>query len=82
MQNNTTTRDGKYSAQNKYDAANTIQVKLKLNITTDADILEILEKQGNKQGYIKALIRADITQQTGAGNNDRQRYPGKVRGNQ
>lgn len=44
----------------KYDAANTVQFKMKLNKKTDADILAKLEQAGNKQGYIKALIRADI----------------------
>ena len=44
----------------KYDAANTVQLKLKLNKKTDADILARLEKSGNKQGYIKKLIRADM----------------------
>lgn len=46
--------------QARYDATNTTQVKIKLNKATDADILATLEKQMNKQGYIKALIRADI----------------------
>lgn len=46
--------------QSRYDAANTIQVKLKLGKATDADILKKLDEIGNKQGYIKALIRADI----------------------
>lgn len=36
------------------------QVKLKLHKKNDADILEALERSGNKQGYIKSLIRADI----------------------
>ncbi len=45
----------------RYDARATTQVRLKLNLKTDADILEALERSGNKQGYIKALIRADIT---------------------
>ena len=49
-----------YSRNKKYDKANTIQVKLKLNLKTDSDILEALERSGNKQGYIKRLIRADI----------------------
>lgn len=44
----------------KYDAVNTKQYHLKLNITTDADIIEELEHQPNKQTYIKALIRADM----------------------
>ena len=51
---------GKYKAQERYDARNTRQIRLKLNLTTDKDILEHLSKVGNKQGYIKELIRADI----------------------
>ena len=47
-------------ARLKYDSANTIQVHLKLNKKTDADILEKLGTVTNKQGYIKELIRADI----------------------
>lgn len=46
--------------QSRYDAENTIQIKMKLNITTDADILRKLAEIGNKQGYIKELIRRDI----------------------
>lgn len=51
-------------AKEKYDKANTIQVKLKLNLKTDSDILEALERSGNKQGYIKELIRQDIKRAT------------------
>ena len=47
-------------AKAKYDENNTVQVKLKLNLKTDADILEALERSGNKQGYIKELIRKDL----------------------
>ena len=50
----------KYAAQSRYDAANTVQIKMKLNRKTDADILAKLDAVGNKQGYIKRLIRADI----------------------
>lgn len=46
--------------QARYDAGNTVQVKLKLNTSTDADILAALAAQPNKQGYIKRLIREDI----------------------
>lgn len=47
-------------ANDKYDKDNTVQVKMKLNKKTDSDILEQLDKQSNKQGYIKRLIREDI----------------------
>ena len=44
----------------KWDAANTRQIKLKLNRRTDADILSKLDSVENTQGYIKGLIREDI----------------------
>ena len=43
-----------------YDMANTKQIKLKLNLGTDKDILDKLEEVDNIQGYIKELIRDDI----------------------
>lgn len=62
-------RESQRRAQNKYDAANTIQIKMKLNRGTDADIIEMLDmmstEQGGKQGYIKHLIRKDIEQRDG-----------------
>lgn len=33
---------------------------IKLNIEDDADIIERLDTQKNRQGYIKELIRTDI----------------------
>lgn len=48
-------------AVRKYDEKNTKQIHLKLNLTTDADILKQFEKQESVQGYIKRLIREDIT---------------------
>ena len=47
-------------AQAKYDKDNTVQVKLKLNKKTDADIIKRLSEVDNTQGYIKELIRLDI----------------------
>lgn len=43
-----------------YDKAHTKQIMFKFNLKTDADILSYLERIGNKQGYIKALIRLDM----------------------
>lgn len=50
----------KYEPQARYDATHTVRVALKLNRETDADILAKLDTEPSKQGYIKALIRADI----------------------
>lgn len=44
----------------RYDAKNTIQMHLKLNTTTDKDVIEKLDSVESKQGYIKDLIRKDI----------------------
>jgi hypothetical protein len=43
-----------------WDKANTQCVNLRLMRSTDADILAKLATVGNKQGYIKQLIRADL----------------------
>lgn len=52
---------GKYEPQERYDKENTVQFRLKLNKKTDADVIEKLQSVDNKQGYIKDLIRADIS---------------------
>ena len=54
------TSDAQKRAVAKYDAENTKSFLLKLNKKTDADILEWLNQQPNKQGYIKSLIRNDM----------------------
>ncbi len=51
----------KYKHQDKYDKANTKKVSFKLNLKTDADIIEYLDSCENKQGTIKRLIREEIT---------------------
>lgn len=52
--------EAQLKASAKYDKSNTKSIFLKLNIKTDADVLEHLETVGNKQGYIKELIRKDM----------------------
>ena len=51
------TSEAQKRASVKYDSANTVQIKLKLNKKTDADILAILAAHENVQGFIKKLIR-------------------------
>lgn len=52
-----------YKSQTKWKKNNTTLVNIRLNNYTDADILKFLEKVGNKQGTIKALIRAEMERQ-------------------
>lgn len=49
----------KVRASMKYNEKNVKQIKLSLNKKTDADIIEILDRCDNVQGYIKDLIRRD-----------------------
>ena len=44
----------------RYNKENTVQISLKLNRSTDADLIESLNRIANKQGYIKELIRKDM----------------------
>lgn len=56
-----TQKEQSLTPQARYDARMTKQISLKFNKGTDADILEKLEKVENIQGYIKQLIRDDLT---------------------
>ena len=61
----TLTKEGKVitiskTAAAEWDKANTVQIKMKLQKSTDADILLHLSQQANKQGYLKELIRKDM----------------------
>lgn len=50
--------------QRLYDKANTVSFGIKLNRTTDADIIARLEAVGNRQAYLKKLVRADLATKT------------------
>lgn len=49
--------------QLRYDSVNTKRINLKLNIKTDNDILEWLDRQESKQGAIKEAIRRLIKEE-------------------
>lgn len=48
-------------AHRKWVAENTTRIVMNLNHNTDAAILEKLASVSSKQGYIKNLIKADIS---------------------
>ena len=48
----------------QYQKENIKQIKFTLNKSTDGDIIDYLEKQANRQGYIKELIRQDMKKAT------------------
>lgn len=47
----------KYKPQEKYDKSNTIFIGLKLNKKTDKDIIDKLNAEPNKQGFIKKILK-------------------------
>ena len=47
-------------ASAKYDLTHTRQIKMKLNLKKDREILEYLDSKTNVQGYLKDLIEADM----------------------
>lgn len=56
-----TTPKSQLEAIKRYNYKNIVQISLALNRKTDADILAWLEQKENKQGYIKQLIRNDLS---------------------
>ena len=54
--------ESQIKASIRYNKENTVQISLKLNRSTDADLIESLNRIANKQGYIKELIRRDIAE--------------------
>lgn len=44
----------------KYEKEHLTRIAMSINNNTESEIIEWLNKQDNKQGYIKALILADM----------------------
>lgn len=54
------TKESAIRAVNKFNKEKTRCVQIRLNLKTDADILEKLDSVPSKMGYIKELIRRDM----------------------
>ena len=52
--------EAKKAAKARYDAKTAKYISLKLNVNTDADMIELLQQQENVQGFIKDLIRKEL----------------------
>lgn len=50
----------KYAPQQRYKAANIVKVTVDFNRKTEPDLVEKIEEQENKAGYLKNLIKKDI----------------------
>lgn len=49
-----------YPANKRYAKKNLLGVTVQFNRKTEPELVEQIEKQPNKSGYIKGLIKADI----------------------
>ena len=54
-------------AQAKYDSTHCKYYTLKMNLVNDSDVIDKLNNEKSKQGYIKDLIRQDLAR-TGSNN--------------
>ena len=52
--------DYKVAYNNEYNKKKTTTTLIRLNLETDADIIQKLSEVDSKMGYIKRLIREDI----------------------
>lgn len=55
------------SPQTRYDRDNTVMLSVKLNRKSDRDLLDWLSAQPNKQGAVKAALRAQMSAACGGG---------------
>lgn len=60
MAAHTYTKEAHQKAVRKYETENTKQLAIRLNLKTDADIIEYIDTLENKRAYILGLIRADM----------------------
>lgn len=55
-----------HEPQKRYKAANIIKVTVDLNRKTEPELVERIEEQPNRAGYLKRLIREDIQREGNA----------------
>ena len=56
--------DAQIRAATKYAKTHVKQISFKLNVNTDADVIDKLASVSNIRGYLLQLIRADIEKET------------------
>lgn len=49
-----------YPSNAKYERENLLRVMVKFNRKTEAPLVERMEREDNKAGYIKRLVKEDI----------------------
>ena len=61
-QNKMATTEAQKMATHKYNKAHTVQLNLRLNVVTDADIIEHMKSVTNIRAYVLSLIRKDMAE--------------------
>lgn len=51
---------GNHEPQQRYKAANIVKVTVDFNRKTEAELVERIEEQPNRAGYLKRLVKEDI----------------------
>lgn len=49
-----------YPSNAKYERENLLRVMVKFNRKTEPELVERIESQENKAGYLKSLVKSDI----------------------
>ena len=56
----------KYEPQRRYHAKAIMRVTVDFNRNTESDLVERIEREPNRSGYIKQLVREDVERRNGS----------------
>lgn len=56
----------KYEPQRRYHAKAIMRVTVDFNRNTESDLVERIEREPNRSGYIKQLVREDMERRNGS----------------
>ncbi len=56
----------KYEPQRRYHAKAIMRVTVDFNRNTESDLVERVEREPNRSGYIKQLVREDVERRKGS----------------
>lgn len=52
-----------YPSKARYDAKNVVKVTVGFNRATEPELVERMEREENKAGYLKGLVRDDVARE-------------------
>ena len=60
-----------YPANKRYERDTLLKVTVSFNRNTEPDLVERMEEQDSKAGYLKRLVKEDVERDSGAPENER-----------